>query len=191
MNSPRLSLADANGNGTSTVTLVSGDAVIPAGDWVTITLPFDEMFGLVQGTADSGFTVRDTARVTFVQGLDDGKAHTLLIDDIRVRDAAANDSTPPPAPAGLEVKAYERHFDLAWQASKADDLLEYRIHRSTDGKNFEPVGVQQENRSRYVDFTGPPGTESRVSRHGARPRGERVAAVAGFEAGRHPRVQRR
>ncbi len=160
MNSPRLSLADASGNSTPTVTLVSGDAVIPAGEWVTVTLPFEEMFGLVQGTTDSGFTVPDIARVTLVQGLDDNKPHTLLVDDIRVRDASANDSTPPPAPAGLDVEAYERHFDLVWEPGKADDLLEYRIYRSSDGRNFEPVGVQQENRSRYVDFTGPPGTEA-------------------------------
>ncbi len=160
MNSPRLSLADASGNGTPTVTLVSGDDVIPAGEWVTITLPFEEMFGLVQGTADSGFTVRDIAGVTLVQGLDDGKPHTLLIDDIRVRDADAGENTPPPAPAGLEVEAYERHFDLAWRASEADDLLEYRIYRSADGRNFEAVGTQPGHRPRAVDFAGPPGTKA-------------------------------
>jgi hypothetical protein len=160
MNSPRLSLSDAAGNGTPTVTLVTGDASIPAGEWVTVTLPFEEMFGLVQGTADSGFSLRDLASVNFVQGLDDGQTHTLLVDDIRIRDANSSDTSPPPAPAGLAVEAQERHFDLAWEPARSDDVLEYRIYRSADGRNFTPVGTQQGQRSRFEDFVGKPGTKA-------------------------------
>jgi exo beta-1,2-glucooligosaccharide sophorohydrolase (non-reducing end) len=161
LNSPRLSLTDANGNGTPTVTLVSGDGSIPAGEWVTISLPFDEMFGTHKGTSDSGFNVRDIAQVVFVQGLDDGVAHTLLIDDIRIADAGSSDKNPPAAPKDLEARAQERHFNLAWQPGEADDLLEYRIYRSTDdGKTFDAVGTQAANRARFVDFVGEPGTRA-------------------------------
>jgi hypothetical protein len=95
-----------------------------------------------------------------VQGLDDGVAHTLLVDDIRIANAGSGDTTPPAAPTGLEAKAWERHFDLAWQPGEADDLLEYRIYRSTDGKTFDAVGTQAANRSRFVDFVGEPGTRA-------------------------------
>ncbi|HEX5788698.1 MAG TPA: glucoamylase family protein [Woeseiaceae bacterium] len=160
LNSPRLSIADAEGRGTQTVTLVEGEAVIPAGEWVTVTLPFEEMFGLVQGTSDSGFSIPDIASVTFVQGLDDGEPHTLWIDDIRIAAAAADDDEAPPAPGNLESKPYERHFDLAWEPSGAEDLLEYRIYRSADGQNFEPVGTQPGHRARFEDFVGQAGTRA-------------------------------
>jgi hypothetical protein len=160
-NSPRVYLTDVNENGTPAVTLVSGSERIPAGKWVQVTLPFAAIFDRpVRGTSDDLFDVRETLSVTFIQGLDDNERHTLYLDDFQIRDIEAGDTTPPPAPEAVTVRAYERHFDVSWTASAADDLLAYRIYRSMEDKAFEPIGTQQGSRLRFTEFTGKPPREA-------------------------------
>ena len=156
-NSPRLYLTDRNGHGTPAVTLVSGDDRIAAQEWTTVTLPFSDIFDQpVKNTSENEFRIADIAGMTFTQGLDDDEPHTLYIDDVRIADAVSADTTPPPAPLRVSVLARERHFDLSWAPVDADDLLEYRVYRSRDGKDFEPVGTQQATFARYADFVGAP-----------------------------------
>jgi hypothetical protein len=160
-NSPRLYLEDANENGTPAVSLVNGDERIPAGQWVQISLPFDEIFDRpTRSTQDSEFEVREILSITFLQGLDDDRPHTLYLDDIQIRDIETSDTTPPPAPRGTIAIGYERHFDVSWTPSNANDLLAYRIYRSWDGRTFEPIGTQEGSRTRFVDFTGEPPKEA-------------------------------
>ena len=160
-NSPRIYLRDVNENGTPSVTLVSGDERIPAGRWVQVELPFADIFDRpVRGTNDNEFEVGEILSVTFRQGLDDGAAHTLFLDDFRIRDLDSGDTTAPPAPDAVTVRAFERHFDVSWTPSAAADLLEYRIYRSRDGRTFEPIGIQQASRSRFADFVGEPPHEA-------------------------------
>ena len=160
-NSPRLYLEDVNENGTPAVTLVNGNQRIPAGRWVQITLPFAAIFDRpTKSTDDSKFEVREVLSITFLQGLDDDQRHTLYLDDFQIRDTETGDEASPPAPASIAVRAYERHFEVSWTPSKADDLLAYRIYRSWDGQTFEPIGTQQGSRTRFVDFTGEPPREA-------------------------------
>jgi hypothetical protein len=160
-NSPRLYLEDVNENGTPAVTLVNGDARIPAGKWVQIELPFAALFDRpTKSTEDSKFEVSEILSITLLQGLDDDQPHTLYFDDFQIRDLDTADTTAPPPPATIESRAYERHFDVSWAPSDADDLLAYRIYRSWDGKKFEPIGTQQGSRARFADFTGEPPTEA-------------------------------
>lgn len=160
-NSPRLYLEDVNENGTPAVTLIDGAERIPPRQWVQITLPFAAIFDRPTKSTDvSRFDVREILSITFLQGLDDNESHTLYLDDFRIRDVETGDTTPPPAPKAISVRAYERHFDVGWTASATDDLLAYRIYRSQDGKTFEPVGTQQGALTRFVDFTGEPPDEA-------------------------------
>jgi hypothetical protein len=156
-NSPRVYLTDVNEHGTPAVTLVSGDERIPAGQWVQVKLPFAEMFNRpVKGTGDSLFNLRDTLSISLIQGLDDNQEHTLFLDDFRIRNIAADDKTPPPAPVAVAVRGFERHFDVSWEPIEAGDLLSYRIYRSWDGETFEPIGTQQHSIPRFADFVGTP-----------------------------------
>lgn len=156
-NSPRLYLVDANDHRTPAATLVDGDERIPAGRWILVELPVARILGGPGGgTEDSRFDLRETVGVAFMQGLDDGRGHTLYIDDIQIRDLAPADTVAPPSPAQVAVRAYERHFDVSWAPSRAEDLLAYRIYRSWDGRRFEPIGTQQGSRARFVDFVGAP-----------------------------------
>ena len=160
-NSPRMYLEDVNENRTPAVTLVNGDERIPAGQWVQVKLPFAALFDRpVKSTEDSKFDVREILSITFLQGLDDDERHTLYLDDFQIRNVAPGDTTPPPVPETIVARAYERHVDVSWTPSAADDLLAYRIYRSRDGKTFEPIGTQQSSRSRFVDFTGEPPVEA-------------------------------
>jgi hypothetical protein len=159
-NSPRIYVKDKEGEGLPSITLVRGDERIPAGKWVRVTLPFASFRSLYGDTDDLHFNPRLLESVVFVQGMDDGRAHTLYLDDFQVRDAIVSDTTAPAAPADLVVRGYERHYDVSWRAVTDDDLLSYRIYRSWDGKEFEPVGTQRGSRSRFSDFTGAPGREA-------------------------------
>lgn len=160
-NSPRIYLEDVNENRTPAVTLVNGDERIPGGQWVQVKLPFATLFDRpIKGADDSKFEVREILSITFLQGLDDDARHTLYLDDFQIRDVATGDTTPPPAPNAIAARAYERHVDVSWTPSAADNLLAYRIYRSRDGKTFEPIGTQQSSRTRIVDFTGEPPVEA-------------------------------
>jgi hypothetical protein len=153
-NSPRLYLQDLREKGTPAVSLVEGDAKIPAGKWVLIKLPFAALHSPnYNGTDDNQYTVADTLSVSIMQGLDDDVEHTLYLDDIQIRNATPGDEIAPPAPASPAVKGYDRHLDLSWQPSDASDLLSYRIYRSNDGQAFLPIGTQLGTRTRYLDFT--------------------------------------
>ncbi len=156
-NSPRVFLQESGGQGSLSVTLVTGHGRIPAGQWTRVKLRFDGKDSIYNDTGDSLFHLKNTASITFTQGLDDGLEHTLYLDDFMIVDGALTDTTPPPAPAGVAVRGYERHCDLTWRPSDAADLLDYRIYRSWDGKNFTAVGSQRGNWTRYEDFTGEPG----------------------------------
>lgn len=156
-NSPRLFVQDADGAGTPATTLVHGDGRIPAGRWVLVRLPFSVLRASLYGsTGENRFKAADIFNVTFMQGLDDDREHTLYLDDFQVRNAHADDTTAPPAPGAVTVHGWERHFDVSWQPSHAKDLLAYRIYRSWDGKHFEPVGTQQRQWTRWEDFVGAP-----------------------------------
>ena len=160
-NSPLVYVQDADKNGVPAAKLVRGNERLPAGKWTLVSLPFSSFrSGEYKGTDDPKLHPSNVVSVTFMQGLDDNQEHTLYVDDVQIRDTNQDDHTPPPAPAAVSVRAFERHFEVNWPRSDAPDLLSYRIYRSIDGKKFVPVGTQQDSRSRYVDFFGEPGAQA-------------------------------
>ncbi len=160
-NSPRLFLRDRHDNGTASITLARGDSRIPAGRWTRVVIPLTELrAGQYNSTDDPAFNVADALSISFMQGLDDNVDHTVYFDDFQIRNVDQDDSTPPPAPRTANARAHERHFEITWPPSEAPDLLEYRIYRSTDGTEFQPIGTQQGQWTRFVDFFGEPGQEA-------------------------------
>jgi hypothetical protein len=153
---PRIFVQDASGAGLPTIPLLARHGPLPARKWVEVRLPFVQFAAPFQGTDDSKFNPQQLERVCFVQGLDDGKLHTLYIDDVSVIDGKVADDVPPAAPTGLAVEAQDSHFDLSWQPNPAGDVLSYRVYRSWDGRDYQPIGTRPGWSCRFVDFVGSP-----------------------------------
>lgn len=158
--SPRIFLRDDELNGTPSISLLSTAHVIRAKRWVRIRLPFSGFVSPVRNTAPLLFNPARLRSISIVQGLDDGKPHTLYIDEIEVRDEVAGGDSVPGAPEGLTAKGYERHIDLSWAPSRDAGLRYYEIYRSFDGKNFSPVGIARNSLHRYEDFLGGSGKKA-------------------------------
>jgi hypothetical protein len=154
---PRIYLEDADGAATAAINLLDGRGPLPAGRWAEVRLPIAGFHVIYRDTDDNSFSLRRLAGVVFEQGLDDGKAHTLFIDDVQVGWEHAAAQPPPVAPTGLTIEAGERHFDLKWRLSAGNGVLRYKVYRSWDGIAYEPIGIQQGNLDRYCAFVGKPG----------------------------------
>jgi hypothetical protein len=155
--SPRLFLRDLAGHGTPTITLLEGREKLPAGEWMSIVLPFRSFAAMVRSTEAPRFDSQRLAEIVFLQGLDDGQPHTLHIDDIRILPGGEDDTKAPAAPHSLTATAGERHIDLQWQPAGDIDVFSYRVFRSEDGSSYVPLGTQRRGTHRFVDFVGEPG----------------------------------
>jgi hypothetical protein len=157
---PRIHLEDADGAGTFTINILIGRAALPAGQWTELRLPIAKFRAIYRSTDDDRFDMHSLAAIVFEQGLDDGRTHTLFIDDVRIGWSNAAALPAPPAPTGLAIEAGERHFDLMWAPAQKNDVLRYKIYRSRDGTAYDPIGIQQGNFDRYTDFVGKPGQKA-------------------------------
>ena len=128
--SPRISLQSTNQIGTSAIPLLGEYGCLPAREWVRISIPFERFRSLFQRTDDLKFDPSALAAIWLIQGLDDGKEHTLYLDDAQIYDRDRAASPPPGAPTGLTARGYERHFDLTWTRNPERGLLRYQIYRS-------------------------------------------------------------
>jgi exo beta-1,2-glucooligosaccharide sophorohydrolase (non-reducing end) len=154
---PLIYLADAKGEGTPSIRLTGSLDKLPARKWVRARLPFASFVGNVKPTNDPRFDPRRVQTITILQGLDDGQARTLYLDDVKIDDDIPNDTTAPGAPARLSARGYDRHIELTWQPGEEADLQHYAIHRSFDGVTYTAIGIQKGHLSRYVDFIGQSG----------------------------------
>ena len=129
----------------------SGD--IPAGRWTQIRIPLTALH------TDSvyAFHPQYLQSVIFHQGRADGARHTLIVDEVRVDDDAANaesKSAKLPTPDHLRATGYDRHIVLQWEAIETAALARFVVLRSIDGGPFEPIGIQLPGIHRYSDFLG-------------------------------------
>ncbi|HLZ13364.1 MAG TPA: glucoamylase family protein [Candidatus Acidoferrum sp.] len=149
---PRVSLIDSLGQFSAKLDLASVAKDIPAAKWVQVKIP------LAAFPSASIYPVDPNAlqSVVFSQGKADGKAHLLIVDELKIDfdDSAASAASIPSAPQILEAKGYERHIDVAWQPVPQPNLQYYRIDRSLDGAPFAPVGIQIPGTARFTDFIG-------------------------------------
>lgn len=144
---PVLVLRWKDGRGTRPLRLSLVLAEIPARRWTYVQIPVQAF-----STDTDQLDFSRIASVVFTQGLDDDAPHTLYLDEIKVRDPQAK--VPVAAPAGLTARGHDRHIDLQWAPAR-DSGVEYTlIWRSTDGRPFEPVGIQNPTFSRFSDYVG-------------------------------------
>ncbi|HEX6802468.1 MAG TPA: glucoamylase family protein [Terriglobales bacterium] len=130
---------------------VVGD--LPAGHWVQVRIPFREF----HSASIYEFRPQYLQNIIFHQGRADGVQHTLIIDEVRMDADPSATSANLPAPQDVHAAGYERHIDVSWDPVNNPRLARYIIYRSTDSKDFEPIGIQIPGNRRYTDFLGKPG----------------------------------
>lgn len=155
--SPQIQVIDESGVYSPPIHLTGDMPAFPARQWVRMRLPFDAFVGLFRSTSETRFDPERLSGLSITQGLDDGRPHTLYLDDIMVGNDPELQAVRLTAPGGLAAKGYERHVDLSWTPMAAPGLLHYRVYRSLDGGPFLPVGIQRGTLARYVDWIGEPG----------------------------------
>ncbi|HTZ31556.1 MAG TPA: glucoamylase family protein [Methylomirabilota bacterium] len=153
-----LQVAQFPGSFTNAVSLGQFSGDITAGKWVQVRVPFSAF----HTASIYEFHPELLQNVIFRQGRADGKRHTLIVDEIRVVNGAADEqnATKLTPPVNLQARGYDRHIELRWDAPETQDAGRYVIYRSLDGKKFEPLGIQLPRVYRYSDFLGQSGVKA-------------------------------
>ena len=154
---PFLWVSDAQENFSASLALGKFTSDIPAKKWVQIKIPLNQFLSYSIHALDA----HQLESITLSQSFADGKAHTLILDEIKIDYDSATEApraqAAPPAPRGVAARGYDRHIDVSWEAVSSDALERYVIYRSSDGNDFRPVGIQEAGVTRYVDFLGKSG----------------------------------
>ena len=131
---------------------------LPASRWVQVQIPLADF----RTASIYEFKPQFVQNVLFLQGRADGTPHTLLVDEIRFDDDANSTAGEASLPAPRRVSAigYDRHVDVRWDAVESPELDRYVIYRATDGKNFQPIGIQVPGTNRFTDFVGKSGVSA-------------------------------
>ncbi len=145
--------------GTFTVTEPLGKFVVgglAAATWVRVLIHVKDL----KTASIYPFHPEFLTSVVFHQGKADGAKHTLIVDDVKLVNAAGKsaDASPAPLPAPQYLKAtgYERHILLQWGGEPQNGLDAVLVLRSVDGGAFMPIGIQRPGVGMYVDFIGKP-----------------------------------
>lgn len=82
--------------------------------------------------------------------------HTIYMDDMEFL------PTDVPAPVRTvplikNAKGYAKHIDICWKPVTDSNVHLIKIYRSSNGKDYSNVGVQQPYINRYADYTGETG----------------------------------
>lgn len=153
---PQVELLDSEFQFTSAVSLGRYIHSLAARHWVQVRIPLADFVT----ESVHPFEARKLHSIFFLQGRADGRAHVLIVDEIRIdanREAFPGKRAALAAPRNLEARGYERHVDLQWKAVDSADLAYYLVERSMDGGPFRPIGIGEPGVHRYTDFIGAPG----------------------------------
>lgn len=160
---PEIRLLDTNHNFSVPVRLGDFSGLMQARRWTQIRIPLSK-FGT--GSVDQ-FDPHRLQEVVFSQAAADGEKHTLLVDEIRIDNAASASAETArdesqlarriETPRNLKAFGYERQVDLSWDEPSDGQVTRYVIYRSQNGQPFQPIGIQVPGLTRYSDYLGEPG----------------------------------
>ena len=150
-NLPLVRIEDINDNFSGPLKLEEFLPALPAGQWVRVKIPLSSF----ASASIYHLEANRLGSLLFSQGAADETDHTLLIDQITVDspDAAASPESLP-VPQDVQAKGYERHIDISWRVAETPTVQRYVIYRSSDGRNYEPIAIQEPGLQRFADFLG-------------------------------------
>ena len=152
---PRIWISDSDGGSLPSISLLSGRDRLPPKQWIRLDFPLEVFQGSYGNTRPTDFDAQKLSKIVFVQGLDDGAKHVLVIDDVRITESTQKDLEAPAAPEGLTAEGQDSHVNLSWHSNEESDLLGYRIYRALEGEEFLPIATRSDNFSCHIDFVGP------------------------------------
>jgi exo beta-1,2-glucooligosaccharide sophorohydrolase (non-reducing end) len=156
-NLPLIRLVDTNENFSKPLRLGDFAPGWRPGQWMQFRIPLLRFTGASLGHLEP----HRLEALVLSQGSDDGVRHALFLDEIRIdnRDSRAGMASALrlPSPQHLNATGYELHVDLSWDGVDSHSLVRYVIYRSTDGRNFLPIGIQVPGITRFSDFLGKTG----------------------------------
>ena len=158
-NLPLIQLSDSNRQFSKPLKLEDFAKDLPRRQWVQVRIPLREF----ESGSLHPFEQAKIDTVVFVQSVPDSTEHTLILDEIKIDDAAdamtaaSGGATEMSAPQNVNAEGYERHIDVRWDAVSAPGLQRYIIYRSWDNRDFQPIGIQAAGIHRFTDYIGQPG----------------------------------
>lgn len=143
---------------------VSSDKIsdyLPLGDYIDRSKTIDNWYlariPIVNFKNINYDHTKEIRQVHFRQNTEDGKNHTIYIDQIEL---SSNDVSPNKAVTpSITAKAYERHSNVIWNNSNPDNVKYVKIYRSSGGQPFKSVGIQDPTVGMYTDYSNEPNTE--------------------------------
>jgi exo beta-1,2-glucooligosaccharide sophorohydrolase (non-reducing end) len=150
---PLIRLQDNGRNFAGPLKLGLFSGAVPAGRWIQIKIPLPRF----PSASIHAFEPQHLQSIVFSQDAADGVSHSVVIDEIRIDGPEpAASGKPPLAPANVRAKGYERHIDLSWEPIAGGSVERYIVYRSSDGRDFQQIGMQVRGVNRYTDFVGKP-----------------------------------
>jgi hypothetical protein len=146
---PRVALWDVGQTFSAPLKLGAYAHDLAPGKWIRLRIPLADL----RTASVDPFDPHRVNTIVWLQGSADNQPHTLLVDDIRIEDDPGTVAVPA-APNGVQVKGYERHFDVTWEPVNDAHVAQYVIYRSVGARPFQPVGVQRPGVNRYCDYAG-------------------------------------
>jgi len=147
---PKVSLKDVAGNMSQSLLLEKFLDFLQPNQWTQIIIPSRYITGDVSHKIDLNRIIE----IYFKQSIDDEQWHTIFIDQIKFDDIIPLDNHIPASPTVLTAKGYDSHINLTWELCTDDNVEFIQIHRSFNGEDFQPIGIQKAGIQRYTDFVG-------------------------------------
>jgi hypothetical protein len=116
-----------------------------SGEWALIRIPLAD-FRNVKYTH-----TKEIKKVLFKQGSQDGKEHLIYIDQIEL--SPLNYQKSVALSPAIQARAYERHVDITWDKSGLENVKYIKVYRSSNGKDYDAVGIQDPKVGRYADYS--------------------------------------
>lgn len=117
--------------------------------WITVTIPLIDFKNI------SLHNSNDIDFIFFRQNSKEGKTHDLYLDQVEIIPENNSTALLTETPALIAAKGFEQHIDISWEKTSETSSVKYvEIYRSTDNKNYAPVGIQYPYTNRFSDFTG-------------------------------------